>query len=299
MPYDRGMVVAIGAMVLRSVPPEQVVAQARELAPHVDEIWVVEDLPFAGGVSQAGSVLEATKDLPRPPLVGHGIAPAPFRNPAALAMEWATLARMHPGRFHGGIGHGVPEWMAQIGSNKASPLGLLAETITSTRALLRGQTVTVDGRYVHLDGISLQFPPDPPPMVSAGVAGPRSLAVAGRTADGTILSEGSGPADVETAWRHIETGRAEAQANGEAMVGPHRLTVFAGYYCGDLSVLPPRPEHLPPGWDAVGSEPAVVAALLQSLVDAGAESIVLVPFGPDVASQIELAATEIVPDLTR
>ncbi len=52
----------------------------------------------------AATVLQATERV----VVGHGIAPAPFRNPAALAMEWATLATLHPGRFAAGLGHGVP-----------------------------------------------------------------------------------------------------------------------------------------------------------------------------------------------
>ena len=284
-------------MILRTVPPEHVVRQATAIAPLVDEIWIVEDLPFAGGISQAAAVLEATKDIPGPPVIGHGIAPAPFRNPAALAMEWSTLARSYPGRFHGGIGHGVPDWMAQIGPKLASPLTLLSETLLATRGLLAGATVSEVGRYVRLEDVTLEFPPEQVPVVSAGVIGPRSLEVSGRCADGTILPEGKGPEDVEQARIHIENGRASAEADALRHLGDHRMTVFVGYYCGDPSLLPPPPEHIPTGWDAVGADPAQVGARLQSLIDVGVDSIVLVPFGDDAVSQVALAAAEIVPSL--
>ncbi len=291
------MTVSLGAMILRTVPPEHIVGQATALAPFVDELWVVEDLPFAGGISQATAILEATSDLAAPPVVGHGIAPAPFRNPAALAMEWATLARVYPDRFHGGIGHGVPDWMTQIGPKLASPLTLLSETLLGTRRLLAGQTLNEAGRYVSLEDVTLEFPPASVPLVSAGVIGPKSLEVAGRCADGTILPEGKGPEDVAAAKEHIERGRAEAEQLDLPHVGNHRLTVFVGYYCGDPTLLPPPPEHIPQGWDAVGADPDQVRGRLQSLVDAGVDSIVLVPFGDDVVSQIELAANDIAPHL--
>ncbi len=290
------MSASIGAMVLRTVAPEHEVAHAVALAPLVDELWIVEDLPFAGGISQCAAILEATSGLDDPPLIGHGIAPAPFRNPVALAMEWAALARMYPGRIHGGIGHGVPSWMSQIAKTKASPLTLLDETITAVRTLLRGETLDADGRYVNVSDVTLEFAPRDVPLVSAGVTGPRSLEVAGERADGTILPEGQGPEEVERARGHIDDGRNRATPPPNDV---HRLTVFTGYFCGDLSTLPPPPAHLPPGWDAVGASPDQVTARLQSLINAGVDSIVLVPFGDDAVGQIELAANDIVPQLVR
>lgn len=276
-------------MLRREIEPEAELDQARAIAPLVDELWIVEDLPFAGGIAQLGPVLAATEDV----VVGHGIAPAPFRHPAALAMEWATLARMFPGRLHGGIGHGVPSWMAQLGSRPASPLTLLEETIGTVRRLLAGGSVSVDGRYVTVDDVTLEFPPPTPPPISAGVVGPKSLALSVGLADGTILPEGQGPDDV-----------ARVRALADASPGPlepasasgrHRLTVFTGFYCGDLGALPPPPEHLPPGWAAIGPTPDQVAERLRLLVDAGADAIVLVPFGDPEVEQLELAAAEIWP----
>lgn len=288
--------VAVGAMIVRTIPPGNLPGHARSIAPGFDELWIVEDLPFAGGISQVMAVLDATAGVGggMGPVVGHGIAPAPFRNPAALAMEWATVAELHPGRFAGGIGHGVGSWMAQIGESVGSQLALLEETIDAVQRLLCGARVSIDGRYVHLDDVELVFPPGRPPLVSAGVLGPKSLTLSGRVAGGTILPEGQGPAEIEAARARIDDGR-----NAAGRSGHHRLTVFAGFYCGDPSGLGEPNPDAPVGWDAVGPEPEVVAAQLQMLVDAGADSVVLVPFGTDTVGQLRLAADLIVPELVR
>ncbi len=268
-----------GAMLRRELTPEDEIGQATAIAPFVDELWIVEDLPYAGGIAQLGPVLAATAD--DGVTVGHGIAPAPFRHPVALAMEWATLARMYPGRLQAGVGHGVPSWMAQLGSRPASPLTLLEETIDTVRRLLSGEAVDVDGRYVTARDVALEFPPIVVPPVSAGVVGPKSLDLSARVADGTILPEGQGP---------------DAVAHLRDLAGPdHRITVFTGFYCGDLDLLPPPPEHLPPGWAAIGPNPEAVAAELTALAHAGADAIVLVPFADDQVAQLDLAAADVWP----
>lgn len=121
----------------------------------MDDVWVVEDLGWTGAVSSAATALAVTERL----RVGIGITPAPLRNPALLAMELGNLARLHPGRLAAGIGHGVQDWMRQVGALAPSPLALLEETITAVRGLLRGETVTLQGRAVRLDGVSLVHPP--------------------------------------------------------------------------------------------------------------------------------------------
>jgi 5,10-methylenetetrahydromethanopterin reductase len=207
-------------MFRREQAPERLVGYGRRVeAAGFDELWVVEDCFYTGGIAQAATALASTDDI----MVGLGIAPAVARNAAFLAMEFATLARMHPGRFHGGIGHGVAEWMDQIGARPASWLGAIEETTSAVRALLRGEHLDTDGRYVRLRDVALEHVPDPPPPVSLGVRAERSLALAGRCADGTILAEASAPAYVAWARERIEEGRAGVAA----VPVDHRITVFA------------------------------------------------------------------------
>ncbi len=206
-------------MFRREHAPEHLVAYARRVeAAGFDELWVVEDCFFTGGVAQAATALAATSRI----RVGLGIAPAVARNAAFLAMEFATLARMHPGRFMGGIGHGVAAWMEQIGARPASWLAALEETTTAVRSLLTGDEVNVSGRTVRLRDVRLEDAPGQMPPVVLGVRGAKSLVLSGRCADGTILAECASPAYVAWAREKIEEGMRDARRTQ-----PHRLTVYA------------------------------------------------------------------------
>ena len=113
--------------------------------------------------------------------VGIGLMPAPLRNVAVCAMEVAMLARMFPGRLIAGVGHGVQDWMGQVGARVASPLTLLEEYAGALRRLLGGERVSVAGRYVTLDGVALDWPPDTVATADAGWRGPE-VDQAGRAA---------------------------------------------------------------------------------------------------------------------
>jgi 5,10-methylenetetrahydromethanopterin reductase len=194
---------AVGVVLPRDLPAAEVLPYARR----ADELgfgslWVVEDMSFRGGFAQAGAVLAATSRIH----VALGIAPAAVRNAAFTAMEAATLAELFPGRFTLGIGHGSTGWMRQVSAWPPSPLGLLTEHLDAVRALLRGETVTTKGRYVQLDGVRLVAPPELPPAVVAGVRGPKSLAVSGEHADGTLLAEPITPEYARAARAHIGAG---------------------------------------------------------------------------------------------
>ncbi|MCH5676772.1 LLM class flavin-dependent oxidoreductase [Streptomyces gilvus] len=279
--------VRIGVMYDRDWAPEDLPGFARraeELG--VDDLWVVEDLGWNGGVSAAAVALAATERV----RVGIGIAPAPLRSPALLAMELATLARVFPGRLVAGIGHGVQEWMAQAGVAPRSPLALLEETITSVRTLLRGERLNLAGRELSLNEIQLVHPPAEVPPVVAGVVRPRSLELSGRVADGTVITEGHGPADLTNARALVSKGGASAD---------HTLTVLAFAAVGDdpdevARALRPHVEgHA--AWlgrpqeevFTVSGPAARAASRVHDLAAAGANTVVLRIAGAEPLRQLE------------
>lgn len=206
---------AVAALLPRDLPADQVLPFARRAEQlGFDELWVVEDLGFRGGVAQAAAVLAATQRI----RVGIGILPAAVRNPAFAAMEVATLAQLFPGRVDVGVGHGMPGWMRSVGAWPARPLGLLEEHLSALASLLRGEAVTSEGvggqgplTDVRLDPSAV---PGTAPRLLAGVRGPRSLAMSGRVADGTVLAEPCAP-------EYVAAARAQIGATG-----PHRLVGY-------------------------------------------------------------------------
>ena len=202
---------AVGVMFRCQEPPEELPAFARraeELG--YAELWLVEDCFFAGAVAPAAAALAATESI----RVGLGVLPAVLRNPALVAMELAALARMFPGRVLPGFGHGIADWMRQVGAFPESQLAALGETVGAVRALLAGAEVTVSGRHVHLDRVRLEHPPAIVPPVATGVRGERSLRLSGELADGTVLSDLVSPEYVAWARGHIDAGRAAAGRGG-------------------------------------------------------------------------------------
>jgi 5,10-methylenetetrahydromethanopterin reductase len=293
------MTPALGYVARPELAPEELprLAEAVEAA-GFDELWLWEDCFFAGGVAAAGAALAATERIP----VGLGIMPAPARNAAFAAMEIAALARLHPGRVVAGFGHGVPAWMRPIGAMPKSPLALLEETIAAVRALLAGEAVHTQGRYVRLGGARLDHPPAQAPPVLAGVRRPRSLALSGRVADGTILSELAGVDYIRWARERIAATR------------PHRLVVYAFCSVGEdgeaaraalraevagrlldggphveqagiaeeVAALGPErlAAEMPEEWLdrlTVSGTPEQARAAIRALEEAGADAVVLVP----------------------
>ncbi|MGW4831711.1 LLM class flavin-dependent oxidoreductase [Amycolatopsis japonica] len=184
------MVSRLGVRIPRELPAARLTGLARRAEQEgLDEVWIVEDCFYAGGIATASAVLAATEKI----TLGIGIMPAVARNPAIAAMEIAALAELYPGRLIAGFGHGVPSWMRQIDAWPTSALAAFEETLTVIGRLLAGERVSFEGKHVRLDEVELEFPPALPPKLVAGVRGPKSLAAAGRVADGTLLAEPATP----------------------------------------------------------------------------------------------------------
>jgi len=287
-----------------------------------EELWLVEDCFFTTAPPLAAAALAGTERL----RVGLGILPAVARNPAITAMELATLAGLAPGRVTGGIGHGVQTWMEQVGARQPSPLTALAEVLDAVRALLRGERVSVEGRFVRLRDVRLDLPPRPVPPVLAGATGPRSLELAGRHADGVVLAGWSGPDHVRHARRLAAGGEGfEVVAfvatcvDGDRAVARARM---AGELAGAVTDGSPVLRALPffdelaalvrdggtralPGmpdawWQQIGAigTPDDAAAHVQALAGAGADRIVLFlpPDRPGWPAQLDLLGGLLRPD---
>ena len=284
----------LATVFLPQLPPERlrdVVRAADEAG--LEEIWLWEDCFLAGGIASAAAALAWTGRL----RVGIGLLPVPLRNVALTAMELAALHRAFPGRVHAGVGHGVQEWMAQVGARVESPMTLMREYLTALRALLRGERVSTEGRYVRLDGVALDWPPVPAPAVLAGATGPRTLRLSGELADGTILTAGTSPEGVRRACRLLDEGRA---AGGRT--GPHPVIVYLHATTGPQAAQRLAAERQRWGYHpaddlGVAGGAREVAEAVRRWAEAGADTVVLQPTAddPDPEGFVRFVATEVRP----
>jgi 5,10-methylenetetrahydromethanopterin reductase len=251
----------------RTFPAALVTDVARRLdAGGADELWLVEDCFYTSGPSLVAAALTATERL----TCGLGIVPAVARTAAVTAMEFATLTALAPGRFLPGIGHGVQEWMGQMGVRPKSPLTALEEVTTAVTRLLAGEKVTMQGQYVVLDEVQLDAPPVMPPPILLGVRGPKSLALAGRVAGGVVLAEPASPSYIRTAIEQAGSPENFEVAVFSALcVRPDRKTAYewtapwlAGLIEEKNPALPPLPFY---------------ADLLKLHAEKGADGLVTMP----------------------
>ena len=240
------------------------VAAAAEAA-GLPELWVWEDCFSESGIATATAILAATSHV----RVGIGLLPVPLRNVALTAMEIATVARLFPGRLVTGVGHGVHEWMSQVGASVSSPMTLLREYTVALYALLHGETVTTHGRYVHLDGVALDWPPSVVPPLLVGGIRPRTVGLAGELADGLILPGGLSPDDVRDALGHFHHQREAGR--------PAQVVVFTSA--------------------PADSPAAAIAAAVGDYARAGATCVAINATGsdPDLERFVPFLAAEVAP----
>ena len=287
----------LGAVCRPVVPPERLrdIAVTAEDA-GLEELWLWEDCFWGGAFTAASAVLAWTGRL----RVGIGVFPVPLRNVALTAMEISMLYRLFPDRAVIGVGHGVQDWMKQVGAGAESPMTLLREYLSALRALLRGDRVSTDGRYVRLDDVALGWPPAAALPVLSAATGPRTLRLAGEAADGTIIDSETTIDQLRKARQLIDEGRAAA-----GRTDPHRIVVYlraatgpgaAERMAATLAAVA-SPLDRPNSETAVVGDAAMVAAAVRRWADAGAGTVVLVPTAddPDPAAFVRFVGEQVRP----
>ncbi|MFI9382464.1 LLM class flavin-dependent oxidoreductase [Kutzneria sp. NPDC052558] len=268
---------ALGTVFRPQFAPELLrpMADAAE-ATGLELLWVWEDCFSESGIATAAAALAWTSTV----RVGIGLLPVPLRNVALTGMELATLHRLFPDRVIVGVGHGVQGWMGQAGARVSSPLTLLREHLDALRALLRGEEVSVDGTYVKLDRVRLDWPPTRPVKIYAGGIGPKTLRLTAEAADGTLTV-----ADVS----------ADGIRQIRELVGPDQEIIAALY----AATGPGAEERLRRESPEVGvaGDAEAIAAGVRELVAAGANTVIVQPTGdePDPVAFVHLVATQIRP----
>lgn len=287
----------LGAVSLPQISPERLLAVAAAAEDSgLDELWLWEDCFWGGGIASAATVLARTERL----RVGIGVMPVPLRNVALAAMEVAALLRLHPGRVVPGFGHGVQDWMGQVGARVESPMTLLREQLVALRDLLNGEKVSTTGRYVRLDNVALDWPPTTPTPIAAAATGPQTLRLSGELADATILTARTTSDGVRAARALIEEGRSKAGRTDKHRVIVNLLTATGPDASERLTAAQLRNSGDHPAEAGVAGDAQTIADTIRRYADAGADTVVLEPTDddPNLIDFVHFVGTEVRPLLS-
>jgi 5,10-methylenetetrahydromethanopterin reductase len=287
------MSIRLGFAFVPTLAPRRLIPTARAVeAAGFDDLWVWEDCFKESAIAATGLALASTERI----TVGIGLMPVALRTVAITAMELATLEGAAPGRLIAGIGHGVLDWMGQVGVRADAPLTLLREYAIALRALLAGEEVSTEGRYVRLDRVRLDWPPAGHVPLMMGGGRPRTLRAVGELSDGLLIGSGAGLGTVRAAIGHIREGGA-----AEDLPVVASLVVATGPGSAERADRDLRlwssDEDAAIGEGAIAGDAAAVAARIRAFEEAGVTTLVLQPTGdePDLEGLIAWLGSEVAP----
>ena len=193
--------------------PEMVRLSKRAEDAGYESVWMAETRLTRDGFVPLAAIASATERIK----VGTGIVNVFTRGAALLALSFATLEELAPGRTLVGLGAGSPLVLAPQGYEWKRPLGRLREYIEVMRPLLRGETVTYAGRDVVLENARIEdvLAADGSSVASSdalpfylGVTGERAVELAGELADGVFYNVCLPTSYVARAAGWLQTGAA-------------------------------------------------------------------------------------------
>ena len=152
-----------------------------------------------GGHSPASLVwLGALAERTERALIGTSVLTPTMRyHPSIVAQAFATLGCLAPGRVFLGVGTGesmneTPATGAEWPGAKERRLRL-AESIELIRRLWSEERVTFEGDYYRTENATVYDRPDEPVPIFVAASGPLAAKLAGRAADGFIVTSGKRP----------------------------------------------------------------------------------------------------------
>jgi 5,10-methylenetetrahydromethanopterin reductase len=171
----------------------------------VDRLWLASHLFQREPIAMAGAALAAS---PAAKIVLTALSPYVV-HPVYCAMAAATLDEFYPGRVALCLGVGAPRDLQSCGVEAARPLAVMQEAIAVVRALFSGETIQHDGQIFKVRDRALATGPSSVPIFLAA-SGHHMLRLAGRSADGVVISAAASPEFLTSCLMQVAAGEAQA-----------------------------------------------------------------------------------------
>lgn len=164
-------------------------------------VWIANHLFQRDPIALAGHVLSAHPSMD----VGLMALNPLTMHPVQIAMAAATLDEFHPGRVTLSIGSGAPADLESVGIDSNRAFKQVRECVFIIRALLAGEKVLYEGSAFKVRSRRLVNGGSPIPIVLAA-SGEKMLDLAGREADGVLISAGASIEFVRWCLDHVAGG---------------------------------------------------------------------------------------------
>lgn len=268
-------------------------------------LWVIDRLLHQTAVLDGFTTLTWAAAHTSRVRLGTAVLLMPFRNPALLARQIATVDALSGGRVTLGISLGGREnEHATVRATYRQRARRLEEGIEVLRLLFGGEGVSFDGRFYQLADATIS----PRPAQGAGLPiwlGANSesgLERTGRLADGWVAGGGGSPEQFAANWQKV---RAAAQAAGRSPDAMHNGKLFYVWIDDDVEQAQRQVErfvraYYGPRYDinnAVFGPAEACAERLRGYATAGCETLILGPAGLD-RGQLETISKRVVPLLS-
>lgn len=141
--------------------------------------------------------------------LGSFIAEPYSYHPGLIAAAAASLDELSGGRMVIGLGAGGANFNS-IGLARESPLTAMGECIAILRSMLAGKPSTVAGKIFSTHKAQLPSPPERSIPIILATRGRRMLELAGKLADGVMISNRGTPGAFKRALAHVRRGCGES-----------------------------------------------------------------------------------------
>lgn len=259
------------------------------------DLITIQDHPYIPNFLDTWVLLSALAGATSRVQLGTNVCPIPLRPPAMLAKAATTLDVLARGRVELGIGAGgFPKRIAAFGG-RVLPVGervsAFEEAIRVIRGLWEsGESFSFDGTYYQFHDTHFGPKPDHAIRIWVGASKARMLRIAGRLADGVLLSNTWVSED-----RLAEINQQIDESATSAGRSPD--SVRRGYNLMGAVELPGLPNTSPEiGPKTMVMSPAGWADYIVHLYrEQGMDTFIFWPLGDDQIPQIEAFAGEIAP----
>jgi alkanesulfonate monooxygenase SsuD/methylene tetrahydromethanopterin reductase-like flavin-dependent oxidoreductase (luciferase family) len=176
-------------------------------------LWMADHLGYREPIV---SCLGFASAIPHVRVVPTAVSPY-LRHPMPTAMQMATLAEAAPGRVALALGTGNPLFLAESGETIEKPVTVAREFIEALRALWSGEPVQQEATRFRLRGARMMFVPPARIALYLAPMKPQMLTLAGKIADGVVLSAGLSSGFVRESLAHTAAGARAASRDYGAL----------------------------------------------------------------------------------